>query len=104
MLAPYYRGQTKFQIGDNTNLFDFTENTNVSHAHHLAAAALLTTLDREEQGQSKPLDNEKVDGEAFFITSEHHIPCSYAEPVLILFYKTPNQHTSGTLRDAPGSK
>ncbi|KAF1346957.1 hypothetical protein BDV97DRAFT_300271 [Delphinella strobiligena] len=69
MLAPYYRGQTKFQIGDNTNLFDFTENTNVSHAHHLAAAALLTTLDREEQGRSRPLDHEKVDGEAFFITN-----------------------------------
>lgn len=70
MLAAYYRGQTKFQLGDNTNLFDFTENTNIAHAHHLAAAALLTTLEREDLGKSRPLDNEKVDGEAFFITND----------------------------------
>ena len=70
MLAPYYKGQTKFQLGENTNLFDFTEATNVAHAHHLAAAALLTTADREEQGQVPPLDHEKVDGEAFFITND----------------------------------
>ncbi|KAI5209050.1 hypothetical protein E4T39_01069 [Aureobasidium subglaciale] len=70
MLAPYYKGQTKFQLGENTNLFDFTEATNVAHAHHLAAAALLTTFEREEQGQISPLSHEKVDGEAFFITND----------------------------------
>lgn len=70
MLQAYYKGQTKFQLGDNTNLFDFTENTNVAHAHHLAAAALLTTVKREEQGQMRPFDHEKVDGEAFFITND----------------------------------
>jgi sterol-4alpha-carboxylate 3-dehydrogenase (decarboxylating) len=70
MLAPYYKGQTKFQLGDNINLFDFTESTNVAHAHHLAAAALLTTVEREEQGQIAPLSHEKVDGEAFFITND----------------------------------
>ncbi|THW10003.1 hypothetical protein D6C98_08592 [Aureobasidium pullulans] len=70
MLAPYYKGQTKFQLGENINLFDFTESTNVAHAHHLAAAALLTTAEREEQGQISPLDHEKVDGEAFFITND----------------------------------
>lgn len=70
MLSAYYKGQTRFQIGDNTNLFDFTENTNVAHAHHLAAAALLTTAERETKGQMRPLDHEKVDGEAFFITND----------------------------------
>ena len=70
MLQAYYKGQTRFQLGDNTNLFDFTENTNVAHAHHLAAAALLTTQDREDQDQMAPLDHEKVDGEAFFITND----------------------------------
>ena len=70
MLGAYYRGQTKFQIGNNTNLFDFTEVTNVAHAHHLAAAALLTTSDREDQGQAAPLDTERVDGEAFLITND----------------------------------
>ena len=70
MLGAYYKGQTKFQLGDNTNLFDFTEATNVAHAHHLAAAALLTTYEREEQGQIAPLSHEKVDGESFFITND----------------------------------
>ncbi|GAM84177.1 hypothetical protein ANO11243_021700 [Dothideomycetidae sp. 11243] len=69
-LSAYYRGQTKFQIGANDNLFDFTEVTNVVHAHHLAAAALLATADREDQGQSIPLDTERVDGEAFLITND----------------------------------
>ena len=70
VLAAYYAGQTRFQLGNNTNLFDFTEVSNVAHAHHLAAAALLGTLDREEQGQSAPLAHERVDGEAFLITND----------------------------------
>jgi sterol-4alpha-carboxylate 3-dehydrogenase (decarboxylating) len=69
-LSAYYRGQTKVQIGQNTNLFDFTEITNVAHAHHLALAALLATRAREDNGQSLPLDTERVDGEAFFITND----------------------------------
>jgi sterol-4alpha-carboxylate 3-dehydrogenase (decarboxylating) len=69
-LSAYYKGQTKIQIGDNENLFDFTEITNVAHAHHLATAALLATYERESQGLAIPLDNEKVDGEAFFITND----------------------------------
>ncbi|KAK5127056.1 hypothetical protein LTR85_008415 [Meristemomyces frigidus] len=69
-LSAYYRGQTKIQIGDNENLFDFTEITNVAHAHHLALAALLATHDREASGLARPLDHEKVDGEAFFITND----------------------------------
>lgn len=69
-LTAYYRGQTRFQIGDNNNLFDFTEVTNVAHAHHLAAAALVHTAEREAQGQAAPLDTEKVDGEAFLITND----------------------------------
>nr|POF26151.1 sterol-4-alpha-carboxylate 3-dehydrogenase, decarboxylating [Quercus suber] len=69
-LSAYYRGQTKFQIGNNENLFDFTEITNVAHAHHLALAALLATRDRDDGGLAAPLDHEKVDGEAFFITND----------------------------------
>ncbi|WPH00237.1 sterol-4-alpha-carboxylate 3-dehydrogenase, decarboxylating [Acrodontium crateriforme] len=69
-LSAYYRGQTKFQIGNNENLFDFTEITNVAHGHHLALAALLATSDREASGQALPLDHEKVDGEAFHITND----------------------------------
>lgn len=69
-LSAYYRGQTKFQLGDNENLFDFTEITNVAHAHHLALAALMATREREDGGLAAPLDHEKVDGEAFFITND----------------------------------
>lgn len=69
-LSAYYKGQTKFQIGNNENLFDFTEITNVAHAHHLCLAALIATSDREKSGHSVPLDNEKVDGEAFFVTND----------------------------------
>ena len=69
-LSAYYRGQTKFQIGPNENLFDFTEITNVAHAHHLALAALLVTSERSRQSKSAPLDHEKVDGEAFLITND----------------------------------
>ena len=31
------RGQTKFQIGDNCNLFDYSYVENVAYAHVLAA-------------------------------------------------------------------
>ncbi|KAK3713449.1 erg26, C-3 sterol dehydrogenase [Vermiconidia calcicola] len=69
-LSAYFKGQTKIQIGTNENLFDFTEITNVAHAHHLCLAALLTTRDREDKGGARPLDHEKVDGEAFLITND----------------------------------
>ncbi|KAF9231507.1 hypothetical protein BU15DRAFT_90891 [Melanogaster broomeanus] len=37
----YQRGQTHFQIGDNTNLFDYTYVGNLAHAHLLAADKLV---------------------------------------------------------------
>lgn len=70
MLAAYYRGQTRFQLGNNENLFDVTNVVNIAHAHHLAAAALLTAVDEEAKGGSPPSDDDKVDGEAFFITND----------------------------------
>lgn len=50
-------GQSKFQIGDNNNLFDWTYAGNVADAHVLAAEKLLK-------------DPSKVGGEAFFITND----------------------------------
>jgi len=73
MLASYYRGQAKFMLGANTNLFDWTEITNVAHAHHLALAALVATSDRLAKGLSVPLDTERVDGEAFLITNDQPV-------------------------------
>ena len=61
----YEKGQTRFQLGQNENLFDFTYVGNVAHAHLLAVIALLQTSKLTTQ----PLDHEKVDGEAFFITN-----------------------------------
>ena len=69
MLKAYEKGQTRFQLGGNENLFDFTYVGNVAYAHILAAVALMDT----HALTVEPLDFERVDGEAFFITN--------AEPV-----------------------
>lgn len=71
MLRAYDKGQTKFQLGDNSNLFDFTYVGNVAHAHILAALALLATHTRSSSSATtpRPDEEEKVDGEAFFITN-----------------------------------
>ncbi|KAF2025831.1 hypothetical protein EK21DRAFT_75509 [Setomelanomma holmii] len=66
MVTAYRKGQTKFQVGDNNNLFDFTYVGNIAHGHILALIALLQT---HKMLSSIPLDHEKVDGEAFFITN-----------------------------------
>ena len=67
----YTRGQTGFQLGDNTNLSDFTYVGNVVHAHILAVIALLNT---HALSPTIPLDHERVDGEAFFITNGSPTP------------------------------
>ncbi len=65
LLTAYYGNKTKFQLGDNNNLYDFTYVGNVAYAHILAAIALLNT----HELPTVPLDHEKVDGEAFIITN-----------------------------------
>ncbi|KAH3901738.1 probable Sterol-4-alpha-carboxylate 3-dehydrogenase, decarboxylating [Saccharomycodes ludwigii] len=52
-------GQSKFQIGDNNNLFDWTYAGNVANAHVLAAIKLLDAETRNA-----------VSGETFFITND----------------------------------
>ncbi|KAH0612836.1 uncharacterized protein H6S33_009216 [Morchella sextelata] len=68
MFTALERGQTKFQLGDNSNMADFTYIVNAAYAHVLAAEKLL----------SMPVDQEKttntVDGEAFFITNGEPVP------------------------------
>jgi sterol-4alpha-carboxylate 3-dehydrogenase (decarboxylating) len=63
-------GKTGFQLGDNTNLFDFTYVENVAYAHLLAARALLQTAAMK----TEPLDYERVDGEIFLITNDSPVP------------------------------
>ncbi|SCW00993.1 LAFE_0D02674g1_1 [Lachancea fermentati] len=52
-------GQSKFQLGDNNNLFDWTYAGNVADAHVLAAEKLLN-----------PSTASQVSGETFFITND----------------------------------
>jgi len=62
----YYRGRTKVQLGSNRNLFDFTDNTNVAHAHCLAAMKL-----REHRATPQPPKPDmRVDGEVFIVTND----------------------------------
>lgn len=61
----YKTNKDKVQVGENTNLFDFTYVENVAHAHLLAARALLLTA----SSPTIPLDHERVDGEAFLVTN-----------------------------------
>ena len=65
----YFTNKTGFQLGNNTNLFDFTYVGNVAHAHCLAALALSYTA----KLATTPLSHEKVDGEAFFITNDQPV-------------------------------
>ena len=64
-LSVMQQGRTNVQVGDNSNIFDFTYAGNVAHAHLLAGHALLHTATMS----TAPLDLEKVDGEAFFVTN-----------------------------------
>ena len=66
VLNAYYTGRNNWQLGDNSNRFDVTYVGNAAHAHLLAAKALLQT----HQLSIRPLDHERVDGEAFFITND----------------------------------
>ncbi len=70
VLRAYRKGQTKFQLGPNTNLFDFTYVGNAAAAHILAAAALMRSY---AMLPTTPLDTERVDGEAFFITNDEPV-------------------------------
>lgn len=53
------RGQTKFQVGDNNNLFDWTYAGNVADSHILAAKKILD-----------PSTVDSVAGEKFFVTND----------------------------------
>jgi sterol-4alpha-carboxylate 3-dehydrogenase (decarboxylating) len=56
----YQRGQSRVQLGDNTNLFDYTYVENVADAHLVAAAKLRT-------------NPTAVAGQAFFITNDEPV-------------------------------
>lgn len=63
-------GRSKYQIGDGTNLVDFTYIGNTAYAHILAAEALL----RESDGRADRDGPLKVNGEAICITNDEPWP------------------------------
>ncbi|PTB78156.1 NAD(P)-binding protein [Trichoderma longibrachiatum ATCC 18648] len=65
-LRAYDNNKSHIQLGDNTNIFDFTYVGNVAHAHLLAARLLLATA----ASPMIPLSHERVDGEIFFVTND----------------------------------
>lgn len=69
MLHVYKSSRTGFQLGGNSNLFDFTYVGNVAQAHCLAAAGLLATAQLTKELSPK----DKIDGEAFFITNDEPV-------------------------------
>jgi sterol-4alpha-carboxylate 3-dehydrogenase (decarboxylating) len=62
----YNTGHTRMQIGDNSNLFDWTYIGNHAHVHVLAADALLEAY----KSPNLPPESERVDGEVFYTTND----------------------------------
>ncbi|KAF9476530.1 C-3 sterol dehydrogenase [Pholiota conissans] len=83
----YERGQTHFQIGDNTNLFDWTYVGNVARAHLLAADRL---IDPPPAPPLASLDLEKQPA-----TADDLPPLSAAELALISYPTLPVDLTTG---------
>ena len=72
MLKAYYEGKHKYQLGRNTNPFDFTYVGNVAHAHILAAKQLLAESKQSviPTKESAVLAERRIEGEAFFVTND----------------------------------
>ena len=70
VLDMYLTGKHFWQLGDNRNDFDVTYVVNAAHAHVLCAKALWQT----HSMNVKPLDYERVDGEAFTVTNDEPMP------------------------------
>ncbi|KAI0702306.1 C-3 sterol dehydrogenase [Cytidiella melzeri] len=92
------RGQTHWQIGDGTNLFDCTYVGNVAHAHLLAADKLdvvppadQLTPEQVEQIASTPLPPVTV------TTGKLHIPTSVSRPLGP--YVTPPENAEQILKN-----
>lgn len=83
-------GKAYFQIGDNSNLFDWTYVGNVAYAHILAAEKLIPTSisDDDDDSSSSVLNPEKEDALLNYAlppidvtTGKHRIPTSDARPL-----------------------
>ncbi|EIN12772.1 C-3 sterol dehydrogenase [Punctularia strigosozonata HHB-11173 SS5] len=75
----YQNRQTHFQIGDNTNLFDWTYVTNVAHAHLLAADKLVDPTTTPTPSKADIVDYPLPSMD--ITTGVHRIPTSQARPL-----------------------
>ncbi|KAF3933898.1 hypothetical protein ABW19_dt0204383 [Dactylella cylindrospora] len=62
-------GQTKWQLGNNTNLFDFTYIDNLAYAHLLAASTLLHQYSTTGATDPSVDQRKRLDGTTLFITN-----------------------------------
>ena len=69
LLASFRAGETRYQLGDGSNLFDWLHVVNAASAHVLAVRALVVGALHPSFPTAK-----KVDGEAFFISDDHPLP------------------------------
>ena len=80
LMQVYHNRQTHWQIGDNTNLFDWTYVTNVARAHLIAADKLTEVLKSREVGGiadaiAQPLAMVEL------TTGSRRVPTSKARPI-----------------------
>jgi len=113
----YERGQTHFQIGDNTNLFDWTYVTNVARAHLLAADGLTPpatppTKEHMENGYhlmsgTPPLTEDEEDMIGYplpfvsLTTGNHRVPTCEARPLGPFITPPPNGEKIAAAFTAP---
>ncbi|KAF8272236.1 C-3 sterol dehydrogenase [Lactarius quietus] len=75
----FKEGRSHFQIGDNTNLFDWTYVGNVAHAHILAADKLVSRPPSTPEEVAKAFETAlpPID----LTTGQHRVPTSSARPL-----------------------
>lgn len=71
LLGLLRRGENRFQLGDNSNLYDWVHVENAANAHILAAKTLLAESVRVNEEEGKLVN---VSGEAFIITDDAPLP------------------------------
>lgn len=79
MIKVLEQNQAHFQIGDNTNVFDWTYVGNVAYAHILAADKLVPPSDNDPKRRADLLNRPlpTID----LTTGQHRIPTSEARPL-----------------------
>jgi sterol-4alpha-carboxylate 3-dehydrogenase (decarboxylating) len=111
----YENGQTHFQIGENTNLFDFTYVANVARAHLLAADKLVppsspqTVVENDKlpDHEAYPLTQAEEDIIGYPIrpidltTGSHRIPTCESRPLGPYLTLPPNAEIISTAFSSP---